>query len=80
MQRVSASASRSLPIEDPRRYSYRLDDSPREQLKPPMSCSCPLPARPDNWSDLTWRKYLTAMGAAAVQALRVGRCGDALAA
>lgn len=63
MQRVSASASRSLPSEDPRRYSYRLE-SPSEDGNhhiPPTSCNCPLPARPDNWSDLAWRKYLKIM-------------------
>lgn len=63
MERVSASASRSLSNGDPRRYSYTLQQLQKDidASKPPVSCNCPLPARPDRWSDLTWRKYVTAM-------------------
>ncbi|CAM9293962.1 unnamed protein product, partial [Ectocarpus fasciculatus] len=66
MHRVSASASRSLPRDDLRRYSYNLsypDQEPRGvgQRALPNVCRCPLPERPDAWSDVTWRKFLTAM-------------------
>ncbi|CAN0481615.1 unnamed protein product, partial [Scytosiphon promiscuus] len=65
MHRVSASASRSLPNQDLRRYSYKLSypdegqKEPRETKK--KVCLCALPERPDNWTDNAWRKYLTMM-------------------
>lgn len=68
MHRVSASASRSLPRDDLRRYSYSYNLSyPDEERRGvgqralPNVCRCPLPERPDAWSDVTWRKFLTAM-------------------
>lgn len=60
MQKVSASASRKLPSEDLRRYSYKLK-SPSEDGRLPAFCRCELPARPDNWPNKAWRKYLTTM-------------------
>lgn len=63
MDRVSASASRSLPSQDLRRYSYKLSYTGGQDGKqaPPNPCRCALPERPDNWSDAMWRKYLAAM-------------------
>ncbi|CAN0543920.1 unnamed protein product, partial [Ectocarpus sp. 8 AP-2014] len=66
MHRVSASASRSLPRDDLRRYSYKLSYHDEErrgvgQRVLPDVCRCSLPERPDAWSDVTWRKFLTAM-------------------
>ncbi|CAM9777311.1 unnamed protein product [Ectocarpus sp. 6 AP-2014] len=66
MHRISTSASRSLPRDDLRRYSYKLSypDEERQGVGRrvlPDVCRCPLPERPDAWSDITWRKFLTAM-------------------
>lgn len=66
MHRISESASRSLPRDDLRRYSYKLSYPDEErrgvgQRVLPDVCRCPLPERPDAWSDVTWRKFLTAM-------------------
>ncbi|CAM9535201.1 unnamed protein product [Ectocarpus sp. 4 AP-2014] len=66
MHRISASASRSLPRDDLRRFSYKLSYPDEErrgvgQRVLPDVCRCPLPERPDAWSDVTWRKFLTAM-------------------
>eukprot|EP00903_Cladosiphon_okamuranus_P006075 g5988.t1 len=64
MHRVSASASRSLPRQDLRRYSYKLSypaDNDGKEVVQAGRCRCPLPERPDEWSDQMWRKYLAAM-------------------
>lgn len=62
MHRVSASASRSLPSQDLRRYSYKLSYPADNNGKaPPSVCRCTLPERPDEWSEKMWRKYLAAM-------------------
>eukprot|EP00752_Nemacystus_decipiens_P007580 g6773.t1 len=65
MHRVSASASRSLPSQDLRRYSYKLsypvDNDGKRASRATNACRCALPERPDDWSDKMWRKYLAMM-------------------
>lgn len=62
MNRISAAASRSLPSDDLRRYSYKLSYRTEQDGKQVSNvCRCKLPERPDAWSDTAWRKYRTAM-------------------